>query len=191
MENNNKEDKENEEIDESKYGKLTFVLIVLLICMLGYLGYSFYNDYQTTIANYEEQIDNLHSTINSKTQSLNNYKDKVDSMNKQIDFMDKYVAICPADGKGLYHKYNCIQYDHSCSFYIYNIGNAEQENFSPCPYCFGETSNTSDAKTEIVYITDTGSKYHMAGCSYLKSKKAITKEQAISQGYSPCSRCNP
>lgn len=191
MENNNENEKDNKEIEENKYGKLTFVLIVLLICMLGYLGYSFYNDYQTTITNYEEQIDNLHSTINSKTQSLNNYKDKVDSMNKQIEFMNDHVAICPSDGSGLFHKYGCEHLDNNSSFLLYNTNQAPNEGYSPCPYCFGETSNTSDTKTEIVYITNTGSKYHRAGCSYLKSKKAITKEKAISQGYSPCSRCNP
>ncbi len=43
-----------------------------------------------------------------------------------------------------------------------------------------------------VYITDTGEKYHSSGCSSLrKSKHAISKSSAISQGYSPCSRCHP
>lgn len=43
----------------------------------------------------------------------------------------------------------------------------------------------------IVYVTNTGSKYHRAGCSYLKSSNEITLEAAVNQGYSPCSRCNP
>lgn len=42
-----------------------------------------------------------------------------------------------------------------------------------------------------VYITRTGSKYHRSGCSYLKSKIAIEKKDAIAQGYTACSRCNP
>ena len=45
---------------------------------------------------------------------------------------------------------------------------------------------------EYHYITNTGSKYHSSGCSYLsKSKNAIDKASAIAQGYSACSRCNP
>lgn len=43
----------------------------------------------------------------------------------------------------------------------------------------------------IVHITKTGSKYHSAGCSYLKSDIEITLSNAVSQGYTPCSRCNP
>lgn len=43
----------------------------------------------------------------------------------------------------------------------------------------------------IVYVTSTGTKYHRAGCSYLKSKRAMTIQQAEARGYGPCSRCNP
>lgn len=45
---------------------------------------------------------------------------------------------------------------------------------------------------ETVYITKTGSKYHSAGCSYLRSSCIpISKSKAIARGYTPCSRCNP
>lgn len=42
-----------------------------------------------------------------------------------------------------------------------------------------------------VYVTDTGSKYHQSWCSYLKSSNPISLEDAINQGYTPCSRCGP
>lgn len=43
-----------------------------------------------------------------------------------------------------------------------------------------------------VYVTDTGSKYHMGKCGYLsKSKHSITLEDAVERGYTPCSRCHP
>lgn len=44
-------------------------------------------------------------------------------------------------------------------------------------------------QSETVYITRTGSKYHKAGCSYLKSCIPISKRDAIAAGYTPCSRC--
>lgn len=50
----------------------------------------------------------------------------------------------------------------------------------------------SVAAKAIVYITDSGSKYHAAGCSYLKnSSTEIELDDAISEGYTPCSRCKP
>lgn len=44
----------------------------------------------------------------------------------------------------------------------------------------------------IVYITKTGAKYHNAGCSSLsRSCYEITLSNAVSQGYTPCSKCTP
>lgn len=54
------------------------------------------------------------------------------------------------------------------------------------------SSNTQKTTSTTVYVTNTGNKYHRSGCSYLrKSSNAISKDAAISQGYTPCSRCNP
>ncbi len=47
-------------------------------------------------------------------------------------------------------------------------------------------------KESVVYITKTGKKYHKGDCSYLKqSKIQTTKKEAIANGYTACSRCNP
>ena len=45
--------------------------------------------------------------------------------------------------------------------------------------------------SETVYVTNTGTKYHVAGCSYLQSSNAVTLQQAVVAGYTPCSRCHP
>ena len=43
-----------------------------------------------------------------------------------------------------------------------------------------------------VYRTNTGSRYHRAGCRYLKSScTEITMDQAISMGLTPCMVCKP
>lgn len=55
----------------------------------------------------------------------------------------------------------------------------------------------SDAKksantVSTVFITSTGKKYHLENCRALKkSKIAITINEAIVQGYTPCKLCNP
>lgn len=43
----------------------------------------------------------------------------------------------------------------------------------------------------IVYVTDTGEKYHMEWCSYLISSHPMRLSSAQRSGYTPCSRCNP
>lgn len=51
-------------------------------------------------------------------------------------------------------------------------------------------SNTVPNGT-TVYITDSGTKYHREGCTYLKSSTAVSLRTAINRGYEPCSRCRP
>lgn len=59
------------------------------------------------------------------------------------------------------------------------------------------TSSTSSTTTTTVaittvYITATGNKYHLDGCSYLSdSKIAISLVDACKKGYGPCSVCKP
>jgi len=49
-----------------------------------------------------------------------------------------------------------------------------------------------DTDTGEVYKTETGSKYHSDGCSYLsKSRIPISLADAKAEGLTPCSKCNP
>lgn len=53
-----------------------------------------------------------------------------------------------------------------------------------------ESETQIDTATEMVHITATGSKYHKAGCRYLKdSDIEISYEDAVAQGYEACKVC--
>ncbi|NCB63117.1 MAG: hypothetical protein EOM52_05800 [Clostridia bacterium] len=70
------------------------------------------------------------------------------------------------------------------------IGSAPAEPAPTLP----ATNNTaaSEDRSVTVYITDHGTKYHRAGCRYLKdSQIAVSLADAKSQAYDPCSVCNP
>jgi hypothetical protein len=50
----------------------------------------------------------------------------------------------------------------------------------------------TDKPEAAVFITRTESTYHRIGCEYLnRSQNPISKKDAIAQGYSACSKCNP
>ena len=51
---------------------------------------------------------------------------------------------------------------------------------------------TLTVQSQTVYVTKSGTKYHSAGCRYLKSSSIpISLADAKAKGYSPCSVCNP
>ena len=51
----------------------------------------------------------------------------------------------------------------------------------------------ADNRNLTVYITFSGKKYHTASCEHTKDKRqlAITLEEAVFVGYSPCKTCKP
>lgn len=49
----------------------------------------------------------------------------------------------------------------------------------------------SEQKEEIVYVTQTGEKYHVYGCRYLKKSCIETNLSDAVHYYSPCARCHP
>jgi micrococcal nuclease len=54
------------------------------------------------------------------------------------------------------------------------------------------TPAQQDTKTQTVYITRTGKKYHRAGCRYLShSSIPIALKDAKANGYEPCKVCRP
>ncbi len=54
------------------------------------------------------------------------------------------------------------------------------------------TAPTEEQKGDVVYLTNTGTKYHREGCRYLNTSKIeISKSEAIAQGYEPCKVCKP
>ena len=56
----------------------------------------------------------------------------------------------------------------------------------------GATSSSKNTKKDIVYIADTGTKFHTSSCRTLKKNKyEITRKEAIEQGYTTCKVCKP
>jgi micrococcal nuclease len=56
----------------------------------------------------------------------------------------------------------------------------------------GHTEEVDSSAATIVYVTNSGSKYHVDGCSSLRrSRIAVTLADAARSGYGPCSICNP
>lgn len=183
--------------NKTKYINNYKVLVVniILVCAILFLYIYHIISIKKLEANLnlkDEQIYSLNNNITKLRQDCDNHLERISKYEEQVEFMDNHVAICILNGSGLYHKYGCkkVGWNKSFSFVLYTDKQATNEGFSPCYYC-SSLDNTIDSKTEVVYVTNTGSMYHRSNCSYLKSKNPITKNEAIKQGYSACTRCCP
>ncbi len=110
-----------------------------------------------------------------------------------------------------YHQDGC-QYLSNSKIAI-SLEDAISKEYEPCSKCNPPTlSGSANSSVSVstpeptptiaetqpqtiettVYVTNTGSKYHSAGCQYLsKSQIAISLSDAKAQGYGACSKCNP
>lgn len=73
----------------------------------------------------------------------------------------------------------------------YSAGQSSVQSYS-APTS-SETTNSASVITDsyTVYVTKTGSKYHRAGCSYLRKSSMAMDLSEARKYYTPCSRCNP
>lgn len=69
---------------------------------------------------------------------------------------------------------------------VSNTNNSTQSTTSKV-----EPTTTNSSSKEVVYITNTGKKYHRGGCRTLKSKIESTIDAATAKGLTPCGVCNP
>lgn len=55
-----------------------------------------------------------------------------------------------------------------------------------------EIASASTVTTSVVFVSETGTKYHMSDCRYLKyGSKRVYLDVAIKRGYTACSLCAP
>lgn len=74
---------------------------------------------------------------------------------------------------------------------IVAVSDGSSITFSATPNVSG-TSDTDPMDDILVHITNTGTRYHAAGCSSLnESDIEVTLEEAKALGLTPCGRCNP
>ncbi len=72
-----------------------------------------------------------------------------------------------------------------------NNTNNSDNSYNTTPGSSIDVIGPVDEKNTIVWITESGSKYHSKpSCSNMKSPKEITLEEAEKEGYEPCKRCH-
>lgn len=131
-----------------------------------------------------EEINQLNQTISDKDTHIKNIEEQVNNLTTEKQNLESQVTTLTSEKQSLEQKVNSLSKAKTTTKSS-NNSSAVATSATPAP-----ASEPTNSYT--VYITNTGSKYHSGGCSYLrKSKHAIDKNSAIAQGYSACSRCNP
>ena len=170
-------------MDGRKFDKNTLKTLViaaslLLNCVLGGASYTYYNhlaeqmnetaSLQSQVSHLEGSVSDLQAQVASLTEEKNGLQTQVDTLTSQKADLQKQVDTLKA----------------GASSGSSSGGSSSDSSSVPAAY------SSSDDQSETVYVTDTGSKYHSAGCRYLKkSQIPMSLSEAKRQGYTACSVC--
>lgn len=142
-------------IDKAQRGKIAIVTVsLLLIISFGFNIYQFNaqskleselentaHEKQDLVDEYIAMNDKLKYELEQTKERLNFFTTTVSELNREkeaneekIAFFDEYVVFVEDDGTSQYHEYDCYRFKGDY-FWAYNIEQAIDRGFKPCPIC--------------------------------------------------------
>lgn len=186
-------------MDGKKFDKNTLKTLViaaslLLNCILGGASYTYYHH----LAEQMNETASLQSQVNHLEGSVSDLQAQVDESQPAIDGLKAQVASLTEEKNGLQSQVDTLTSQKTdLQKQVDTLKAGASSGSSSGSSSSGGSSasvpaaySSSDDQSETVYVTNTGSKYHSAGCRYLKkSQIPISLSEAKRQGYTACSVC--
>ena len=161
-----------------KLGKKDIIIIVLAFLFI--LACSDAND----SSEYENQI----SELNTQITNLNT---ELESAKKQVTDLQETNKSLEEKNQELTSKINETE-SSSISTEQTSSENSGNSTTTTSPETSNSSNNTSNSEnSQMVWVGDSGTKYHNEGCRTLKGNgHQITLQQALAEGREPCKVCH-
>lgn len=166
-----------------------FAIIILSILLFLVIA-TYPNDNSAKITELNNQIQSLNQQIEEKNKTIED-NTELKNLQIQIDNLQSENTKLENEKNELNKKLESAQKTSSNSQQSSNTISSNSSTNKKTVKS-QEASTTSTPQGTIVYITNTGKKYHRSNCSYLRNSKiSINISDAKAKGYTACSRCNP
>ena len=186
-------------MDGKKFDKNTLKTLViaaslLLNCVLGGASYTYYHhlaeqmnetaSLQSQVSHLEGSVSDLQAQVDESQPTIDGLKAQVASLTEEKNGLQSQVDTLTSQKADLQKQVDTLKAGASSGSSSGSSSSGGSSASVPAAY------SSSDDQSETVYITNTGSKYHSAGCRYLKkSQIPISLSEAKRQGYTACSVC--
>ena len=186
-------------MDGKKFDKNTLKTLViaaslLLNCILGGASYTYYHhlaeqmnetaSLQSQVSHLEGSVSDLQAQVDESQPTIDGLKAQVSSLTEEKNGLQAQVDTLTSQKADLQKQVDTLKAGASSGSSSGSSSSGGSSASVPAAY------SSSDDQSETVYVTDTGSKYHSAGCRYLKkSQIPISLSEAKRQGYTACSVC--
>ena len=186
-------------MDGKKFDKNTLKTLViaaslLLNCVLGGASYTYYHhlaeqmnetaSLQSQVSHLEGSVSDLQAQADESQPTIDGLKAQVSSLTEEKNGLQAQVDTLTSQKADLQKQVDTLKAGASSGSSSGSSSSGGSSASVPAAY------SSSDDQSETVYVTDTGSKYHSAGCRYLKkSQIPMSLSEAKRQGYTACSVC--
>lgn len=186
-------------MDGKKFDKNTLKTLViaaslLLNCILGGASYTYYHhlaeqmnetaSLQSQVSHLEDSVSDLQAQVDESQPAIDGLKAQVASLTEEKNGLQSQVDTLTSQKADLQKQVDTLKAGASSGSSSGSSSSGGSSASVPAAY------SSSDDQSETVYITNTGSKYHSAGCRYLKkSQIPMSLSEAKRQGYTACSVC--
>lgn len=154
-----------------------------------------YNELQ---AKSEETTENLQIQIKEKDNKITDNEKKITELQQEekINEINESIKSLESEKQKLEEEKNALEGEkQTLTTQIEELKKTasvltERKNAKASTSSSTVTTTAQNTNSAIVYVTNTGKKYHKPSCSYLKkSKIEMSLSEAQSQGYTACSKC--
>lgn len=186
-------------MDGKKFDKNTLKTLViaaslLLNCVLGGASYTYYHhlaeqmnetaSLQSQVSHLEDSVSDLQAQADESQPTIDDLKAQVASLTEEKNGLQTQVDTLTSQKADLQKQVDTLKAGASSGSSSGGSSSGGSSASVPAAY------SSSDDQSETVYVTNTGSKYHSAGCRYLKkSQIPMSLSEAKRQGYTACSVC--
>lgn len=186
-------------MDGKKFDKNTLKTLIiaaslLLNCILGGASYTYYHhlaeqmnetaSLQSQVSHLEGSVSDLQAQVDESQPAIDGLKAQVASLTEEKNGLQAQVDTLTSQKADLQKQVDTLKAGASSGSSSGSSSSGGSSASVPAAY------SSSDDQSETVYVTDTGSKYHSAGCRYLKkSQIPMSLSEAKRQGYTACSVC--
>lgn len=157
-------------MNESKNKKMNTILNIVIALSIFFIFCIIYSSViPNDLSEYEKEIKNLNTQVSTLTEQIKNNENQITTLSESNKTLE-------SENQKLKDEKNDL--------------NNQIEELSKASSVSSTTP--SNDNSQIVWVGETGSKYHVQSCSTLRGKgHQITLQQALAEGKQACKRCKP
>ncbi len=179
---------------------LAIIIIIMFATIIGTSGQkeTLEKQYHELQAKSEETSQSLQTQIKEKDSKITDNEKKITELQQEekINEINESIKTLESEKQKLEEEKSALEGEkQTLTTQIEELKKTssiltERKNAKVSTSSSTVTTTAQNTNSAIVYVTNTGKKYHKSSCSYLKkSKIQMTLSEAQSQGYTACSKC--